>query len=423
MACSPFDDDNTTRSTQRTAHGRDVIVAITKTGNTLKILDADSCNVLHQTNIRRRDRGEAHKLRVRNLYKLGGPAGGAPEIMVTSRINKRRMNVATWRISPSHRLRAHARNTVRVTRGRKRVRVRNRWIGIGGANYRAVKVNGDWTIHKRKNGMTFLALGDTGENGADKEAVAAAMNDLAGNTNAVAWMVFLGDIFYPPDRVTSVDDEDFEGSMVTPYDLDFLDMPQLIALGNHEYDDNDVESILAWDADPTDRWYLPSRYYRVQYPSGSSAPLVELFVLDTEMIDDRDPGYQDQLDWLDAKLNSSQATWKIVAGHHPVYSYGQHGDTATMISDVLPILQEHAVPLYMAGHDHDLQLIDHPDDDALYVVSGAGSRLRAVEEGENSRFAQSTYGYARVDFSRQDLRVRFYTTNNEKLFSITRQAP
>jgi len=34
-----------------------------------------------------------------------------------------------------------------------------------------------------------------------------------------------------------------------------------------------------------------------------------------------------QMRWLQATLNASTADWIIVAGHYPVYSGGEHGNT------------------------------------------------------------------------------------------------
>ena len=38
-----------------------------------------------------------------------------------------------------------------------------------------------------------------------------------------------------------------------------------------------------------------------------------------------------QLGWLEATLNASTAAWLVVAGHYPVYSGGEHGDTPELL--------------------------------------------------------------------------------------------
>ena len=42
---------------------------------------------------------------------------------------------------------------------------------------------------------------------------------------------------------------------------------------------------------------------------------------------------------LESNLARSTADWKIVIGHHPVYSNGHHNSTAELIQHVQPLLQ------------------------------------------------------------------------------------
>lgn len=42
---------------------------------------------------------------------------------------------------------------------------------------------------------------------------------------------------------------------------------------------------------------------------------------------------------LSRALESSEATWKIVVGHHTIRSLGRHGDTPELVQQVLPILE------------------------------------------------------------------------------------
>ena len=58
--------------------------------------------------------------------------------------------------------------------------------------------------------------------------------------------------------------------------------------------------------------------------------------------------------WLAEELDRSRATWKVVYGHHPIYSEGQHEDNNQKIKQLLPVLKDRA-DVYIAGHDHDMQ--------------------------------------------------------------------
>ena len=63
------------------------------------------------------------------------------------------------------------------------------------------------------------------------------------------------------------------------------------------------------------------------------------------------------VEWLEESLASSPARWKIVMGHHPIWSSaGSKFQQARMLRRlILPSLCRHA-DLYLAGHEHTLEL-------------------------------------------------------------------
>ena len=66
---------------------------------------------------------------------------------------------------------------------------------------------------------------------------------------------------------------------------------------------------------------------------------------------------QSQLDWLESTLNSSTASFLVVAGHYPVYSICEHGPTPFLISNVKPMLERYHVTAYISGHDHCMETL------------------------------------------------------------------
>ena len=38
-------------------------------------------------------------------------------------------------------------------------------------------------------------------------------------------------------------------------------------------------------------------------------------------------------------LQASDARWKVVVGHHPVFSTGEHGSTSELMKHILPVLE------------------------------------------------------------------------------------
>jgi 3',5'-cyclic AMP phosphodiesterase CpdA len=59
-----------------------------------------------------------------------------------------------------------------------------------------------------------------------------------------------------------------------------------------------------------------------------------------------------QAAWLDAQLAASDARWRIVTMHHPVFSSGRDRDSPDRRTALLPVLLKHRVDLVLQGHDH-----------------------------------------------------------------------
>jgi 3',5'-cyclic AMP phosphodiesterase CpdA len=83
----------------------------------------------------------------------------------------------------------------------------------------------------------------------------------------------------------------------------------------------------------------------------------------------------DQVTWLERTLAASDARWKVVALHHPLYSAGYQGSNAEVRRVLEPIFVANHVQLVLSGHDHDYQR-SKVINGVTYVVSGAGSGTR-----------------------------------------------
>jgi hypothetical protein len=82
-----------------------------------------------------------------------------------------------------------------------------------------------------------------------------------------------------------------------------------------------------------------------------------------------------QVQWLERTLAASDATWKVVALHHPLYSAGYQGSSTEIRRVLEPIFIENGVQLVLSGHDHDYQR-SKVIKGVTYIVSGAGSGTR-----------------------------------------------
>ena len=147
---------------------------------------------------------------------------------------------------------------------------------------------------------------------------------------------------------------------------------------------------------------MPSAYYT--FTAGEA----QFFALDTDVISEK------QLLWLQDALDASQAKWKIVYGHHPIYSEGQHEDNNTKIAQLLPALRSRA-DIYLAGHDHDMQHLK-PEGRLHFFVAGSGGKLRPIEPGPRSLFAKSAHGFAVLEIQADTLAVAFVDVSGQELY-------
>lgn len=241
-----------------------------------------------------------------------------------------------------------------------------------------------------------LFLGDTGTGGVPQQQVSAAMAAFC-RDNPCDAVALLGDNFYP-DGVSSTTDDQWDRKFEGPYAV--IKLPFHPALGNHDHRGN-VQAQLDYTSE---RWSMPAATYT--WTMGE----VEFFVLDTDVFD------EDQAKWLKKRLRRSKATWKVVYGHHPVYSHGEHGDTPELVADLQPILARYA-DLYLAGHDHNLEAIDTPTDDVLYLVSGGGGApLRTVTTGDTTLYVGAVHGFGHLRIEDDKLVVSLRDVEGNVLF-------
>ena len=259
--------------------------------------------------------------------------------------------------------------------------------------------------------LNFVLIGDWGRRGHDNQQNVA---DQMGSTAAAIGSKFtisLGDNFYE-NGVTAVDDPQWLSSFDAIYTAPALQSRWQVILGNHDYRGN-VQAQLDY-SQHSQRWRLPARYYQLSetLPDGGTA---DFFYLDTSPFIQKYTGSktdisgQDteaQLAWLDAALGKSTAGWKIVIGHHPVYtalddSDGYDHDQPDLIARLNPLLVKHSIPLYICGHDHCLQVVQVQG--VTHVVNGAGSQTYDPGTPIRGGFASGAHGFMTIALSTSKL--------------------
>jgi tartrate-resistant acid phosphatase type 5 len=275
-------------------------------------------------------------------------------------------------------------------------------------------------------GLNFLVFGDWGRQGEEDQTEVAAQMAKAAQEMEAKFVISVGDNFYE-DGVKSVTDPHWRASFEDVYHQASLQVPWHCILGNHDYHAN-CDAQIAYHATSL-RWNMPNRYY-VQSHQIEEGTTADFFYIDTSPFlksyhkegssTRKGVVTQDvpkQLDWLKSALAASKAPWKIVFGHHPIYSGGEHGDTPELIESVLPLLHEYKVQAYFNGHDHDLQHLMAGEINLF--DSGAGSQFRPTKETQHTKWSKACSGFTAVSLGRDRMDVRMIDNLGTAIYATT----
>jgi tartrate-resistant acid phosphatase type 5 len=280
-------------------------------------------------------------------------------------------------------------------------------------------------------GLNFIVFGDWGRNGELDQLDVATQMGVAAKEMQAKFIISVGDNFYE-NGVVSVDDLQWQSSFESVYTAPSLRVPWWVALGNHDYHGNCEAQIEYHKVSP--RWNMPARYY-VRSEKIDDATTADFFYLDTTPMvrsyyraanpertraNVMSQDVPKQLAWFKAALAASKAQWKIVIGHHPIYSGGGlfgHGDTKELIENILPLLEEYQVPAYFNGHDHNLQ---HLQAGTVNMFdSGAGSKVRPVFDTQYTKFAKARSGFTAVALQADRMDIRMIDDKGRLLYTTT----
>lgn len=226
--------------------------------------------------------------------------------------------------------------------------------------------------------LRFVVVGDVGRGNRGQYAVAKAMER---HYQAVAFplVLLMGDNIYEDGEV-----EKLKRVFERPYrNLLKQDVQFRAVLGNHDIRENDGDQQVVYAP-----FNMDGRYYRFR-----EGP-VEFFALETN----KDAAWPEQLAWLEAALAGSDAPWKIVYGHHPIFSSGKHGNHPRLQETLCPLFKQYGVQLYCCGHDHHYERT-HDIDGTTYLIAGGGSETRPVGQSSWTAYAEKVLSFASVEVS------------------------
>ena len=171
-------------------------------------------------------------------------------------------------------------------------------------------------------------------------------------------------------------------------------IPAVPLAGNHEYERLNIPEAeqsrllsIMWrpqftlPEEPTLDEDLQEVAYDLRYSED-----LHIFVISTQ-----NPKIEAQAAWLDKELGESDARWKIVSMHHPVFSSGAGRDSPDRRAALLPVINKHKVDLVLQGHDHTY---------ARGVISQTPERIAFQSKGGDvdTMFVNSVSGPKQYEF-------------------------
>jgi hypothetical protein len=179
--------------------------------------------------------------------------------------------------------------------------------------------------------------------------------------------------------------------------------------------------------------YVPSEGDKLSLVSNIDNNLFTMIFLDSHALMTVEKTKQDQayaqLKEIFNKGDSHKPV--IITAHHPIATYGPHGgcyqqdyfghsvinffrrngiswgqdinakEYAAYIQRLNSIIPKEKRVLFIAGHDHSLQILSLEEGADYSIVSGSGSNLSPACHGDNTLFAQEALGYVEISFRQE----------------------
>jgi 3',5'-cyclic AMP phosphodiesterase CpdA len=233
--------------------------------------------------------------------------------------------------------------------------------------------------------LRWLALADSGSGDANQRAVGQQMAAVH-RRRPVDLVLLGGDNIYPAGDMALI-----EATFRRPYgELLAAGVPFHAVLGNHDIRTANGNPQVAYAP-----FGMQGRFYNLR-----RGP-VEFLMLDTNGNAD----WQRQLSWLRTVLARSTAPWKVVVGHHPIYSSGLYGNDPGLQARLVAVMRRYGVQLYINGHEHNYERSVPINGITYLVVGGGGASLRPVLATVQSARAISVHSFAELEATPQALTI------------------
>jgi tartrate-resistant acid phosphatase type 5 len=283
--------------------------------------------------------------------------------------------------------------------------------------------------------LNFLLMGDFGRYGQFFQKEVADQMGKAAATIESDFVVAVGDNFYP-NGVQSTQDYSWIASFESIYTNYNLQTPWYVALGNHDYRGN-IQAQIDYSI-LSRRWHMPSQYFSKTFELKDGNKVLMVVIDTSPFIDSYHEKKSDmyeniiaqdttaQKKWIEKELATTDKSikWKIVVGHHPLYSGGKrkdNADTKSFEKKFAGLFDKYKVDAYFCGHEHDLQIIKPKGRYTTQFLSGAACEVRPTGSREGTIFVAEQAGFMTFALNELNLLAQVVDANGKVIHTTTIQ--
>lgn len=272
---------------------------------------------------------------------------------------------------------------------------------------------------------SIFVISDAGRNGSFEQRRIGEVMGVYADSLGPEFVINCGDMFHY-DGVQSVTDPLFMTNYESIYPAGELQCPWWGVLGNHEYRGS-TQAVIDYSK-VSRRWNVPAPYYARTFEGVDgdsvlvvfidSAPLIDKYRIEAEYPDAHLQNPDAQVEWIDSTLLAAGARWKIVVGHHPIYSHSKKAKSETdqMQARVAQILEKHGVNLSLSGHVHTFQHLQPKGARTQYIVAPSASRGRPTVDGEHTKFNSALEGFIILSLNKRDITLSMIDRGGEVVY-------
>jgi len=277
------------------------------------------------------------------------------------------------------------------------------------------------------NGFNFFVVSDMGSTGPYREdSVAHTVNRMSKILHP-KFVINQGDFFHD-QGVKDIHDSLWGAQFEKMFAAPELNVKWYSIIGNHEYIGN--PQALVDYSKVSQRWTMPARNYTFVQQVDSSTT-IRFVMIDTSpflYFYHSDPKYHEvnsqdpdkTVAFADSVLAQSHETWKVVIGHHPIYTSDfNQGNTYGLIEDIEPLLRKYQVDFYLNGHVHKFEHLHRDGID--YMITSTGVKPRWSNPWFFTRYVKKSLGFTVCHVDSKEFSFFFVNEKGETVYSYRRK--